>query len=529
MPELCAQPEQFSVHFDKPFYIAGQTMWYKIYCTNYNMSETHSEVVFVNVHDRSGKLIIQLKYRLTDGQAHGALTIPRQWDENYYYFAFFTQWNLQFDAGQSYIRKIAIYNSLESREVTEWSDTMKVSVFSAETQRLSTEKELYHRWEDVKVAIRDSDIRSCSVSVISKEEYEAGIQIPFLGNVSGVYKQVLTYEREQGITLQAEATDKSTRLPLESDMLLLYKTNSNTFLRVKTSGINTSLGWIEGTAEYQLVNMNPFQTAVPSIELRVTGNALTIRDENDALPPRTSDIEKCIRNEKIRMKVNELFNENTAENYVPATFIPIQFNSDKVYMMEKYKGMKSLEEFFREIVFLADLNSKNGQTTVSLKNSETQRFFMENPWYLVDGKLTRDESAVLAIPFKNIYRIELFNTTKSILGQLDPLMIRSGLVVVYTDGLAPWKQSELTPVTFSVQGLSGGEAFDFTGIKNAPKTHENPQFRTPVYWNPDVVPGTQRALVFAATDDPGDFIIIAEGLTTSGEYWQESATYRVDY
>ncbi len=529
--ELCAQPEQFSVHFDKPFYITGQTMWYKIYNTNYNASDIHSEVVFVNIHDQTGKLILQLKHRLIDGQTHGALTIPRQWSENYYYFTCFTQWNLQFDEGQCYTRKIAIYNSVESNEVKTRSDTTQKSVIALETQRISLEKQQHHRGEDVKLTIKGSDSGSCSVSVISKDEYEAGIQIPFSEGVSEVYIGDAPYEKEQGIILNANVTDPATRQPIESDLLLLYKTNSNSFQRVKAINgfMSTSLGWFDGPAEYQLMSMNPFQSNHPSVELEISGTTLTILDEDSALPPRTPDIERCIRNEKIRLKAQELFNENTAQNYVSPAFSPISLKPDKVYLMEKYQGMKSLEEFFREIVFLVELNSKSGQTTITLKNSETDRFFMENPWYLVDGKLTRDESAVLAIPFKNIHRIEIINTTKSILNQLDPLMVRSGLVVVYTDGNALWKPTGLTPVTFSVQGLDKVKAFDLSAAKNAPKTHENPEFRTPVYWNPDIETGAETAVVFPATDDPGDFIIIVEGLTTAGEYWKESAIYHVDF
>ncbi len=531
--ELCAQHEQFSVHFDKPFYITGQTIWYKIYNTNYNSSETHSQVVYVNVHDRTGKLITQQKHRLADGQSHGALTIPRHWKEDYYYITCFTQWNLQFDTGQCYVRKMAIYNSLEFHETAQMEDTTELNIVSPENHRLAMDKQNYKRREDVKVVINGSDIKGYSVAVITLEESRAGLQIQHhIPNFDfPTYATEFAYEKENEIILRANIIDPSTNLPLEADALLLYKTNSASFLRVSSKGgsINSPLGWIEGSTEYQLINMNPFQAATPAITPYIPGNSLIIPDEIDAIPQRTPAIERYIRNEKIRMKVDELFNQNSTEKFAPTLFSPIPFKSDKVYLMEKYKGMKNLEDFFREIVYFADMNSKNGQTTISLKNSETQLFFMEKPWYLVDGKLTRDEAALLSIPFKNLLRIDIFNTTKSIFSQLDPLMIRSGLVVVYTNGDVPGKFSGLTFNSFLAQGLSSNNEYVLVEESTSSKSHENPQFRSPVYWNPGITPDPASVITFPATDDPGDFIILVEGILESGEYWKESMTFKVSY
>jgi hypothetical protein len=428
---------------------------------------------------------------------------------------------------------MAIYNSLEFHETAQVEDTTELNVVSPEIHRLAMDKQNYKRREDVKVMIKGSDIKGCSVAVITLEEYMAGLQIQqhIPTFVIPTYATEFPYEKEKEIILRANVIDPSTNQPLEADALLLYKTNSASFLRVSAKGgsINSPLGWFEGSMEYQLINMNPFQSATPAITPYIPGSSLIIPGVIDAIPPRTPAIERYIRNEKIRMKVDELFNQNSTEKFVPVGFSPLPFKSDKVYLMEKYKGMKTLEDFFREIVYTADMNSKNGQSTISLKNSETQRFFMEKPWYLVDGRLTRDEAAVLSIPFKNLLRIEIFNTTKSILSQLDPLMIRSGLVVVYTDGDVPGKFYGLTSNSFLAQGLTSNDEYVLAEESTAAKTHENPNFRSPVYWNPNITSDHASALTFPATDDPGNFIILVEGILESGLYWKESMTFNVSY
>ncbi|MDZ7606736.1 MAG: hypothetical protein U5K79_14365 [Cyclobacteriaceae bacterium] len=127
-------------------------------------------------------------------------------------------------------------------------------------------------------------------------------------------------------------------------------------------------------------------------------------------------------------------------------------------------------------------------TELDLKNAEnSDGFFMEKPWYLVDGRLTGDEAAVLAIsPLKIYFRIEIFQYLQiNSLASLTLLMIRSGLVVVYTDGEAPGENFlNLFLHAFLTQGLNKNTEFELARgkyiSKKPMKTH---RFRSPVYWN----------------------------------------------
>ena len=156
--------------------------------------------------------------------------------------------------------------------------------------------------------------------------------------------------------------------------------------------------------------------------------------ENEYSPPqRNESINNYLTNSRLSRKVHEIFEGRTLDSLQGKQFIPIPFKADKVYQMEKYQSMKTLEEFLKEIVIFSHVKEVDGKITVRLKNTETQLFFMEKPWYLVDGYLTRDEQLVLDIPFKYLTKVEIFNTNKSILGLLETVMIRSGLIAVYTD------------------------------------------------------------------------------------------------
>lgn len=529
---LTAQPETFELHTDKPFYITGQSIWYTINNTNYQALSEHSEVVYLNIHDSEGKLITQQIHRLVDGKADGMLPVSHRWEEDYYYITCFTRWNLQFDADKFFCKKIAIYNASETPTGYD-TPNRKASIVSPPSTIISTNKPVYSRRELVTLRFNDLPEGEYSISVIPYVQYFAGLQLAdsMLYPVSVRYIKKPEVIRESAIMLHGSVMDETTRQPVNSDLLLLYKKGSNEFRRVNASNgmVNSQLGWLEGSAEYQLSNMNPFETITPVIEIHIPGGELLIEEEIYEKPPRTAAVDQCIRNEKLRAKVEEMFYENSPENHVSGEFIPIPFKSDKVYLMEKYKGMKNLGEFFQEIVYQAEVTTKNDQTAIRLKNTETQKFFMESPWFLVDGQLTRDVQTVFAIPFKNLVRIELFNTNKSILSQLDALMVRSGLIAVYTDGNVPAAQYPVFQKTIKVDGLSISPDFETAPITKPASPHENPVLRSTIYWNPDVTVNPGSELQFPTTDDMGNFIIRVAGLTSENRYIESIVKYKVAY
>ena len=60
-------PEKIHLHIDKPIYLTGETIWYKIYNSNYREHSDHSGVVYINLHDKNGVLLLQQKLKLDDG------------------------------------------------------------------------------------------------------------------------------------------------------------------------------------------------------------------------------------------------------------------------------------------------------------------------------------------------------------------------------------------------------------------------------------------------------------------------------
>ena len=342
------------------------------------------------------------------------------------------------------------------------------------------------------------------------------------------YKSIQLAEKQKSLTIEGNISDPKSNDPVFSDVISLYKVGSNQFVKAscKSGNVEIPIQDFTGSGQYQIFNMNPFQTTIPAFELIRTGEKLLDIEANPI--SRNTQIDHYVKDVARVQKVQGIFNPGNTDSIqrISSGFIP--FEPDKVYLMEKYHKINTLEEFFREVVSFARVKMENELPTVRLKNRETNREFMEKPWYLVDGYLTRDEEKVLSIPFKNLFRIEIFETNKSIFSQLDAIMIRGGLVVVYTDNNYMKSTCEQLENIFDFRGFHESRKFNPV-TKSESNFREHPDFRYQLYWNPDVNVGESTTISFQTSDLTGEYSIQVAGISENGKPISTSRTFMVEF
>jgi hypothetical protein len=527
------KPEELWIHFDRSFYLCGETIWYKIYNIDYHSHTDHSKIVYLNFHDQKGELLQQQVHALKDGYCDGQFKIPVNWSEDYYFATCFTKWNLQFENSGIYTRIVPIYDAFTKQDTLKYKtgDTLDINdknPLPANIQ-ISIAKKSYSRREKVTFSVSSNLEGHCSAVIKHRDLNKHIKQNDDIQDKLNYTPYTIEY-KEREITVQGSVYDPKTNAPIESDVMALYQAGTNNFIRLsaKEGRISTDLIPFEGEAVFQLFNMNPFQSDVVRFEQLIPGNQLNGTPMDIEKPSHFSELSEYIRNARLRKNINEIFDAKTLDSLESYSFAPIAFKSDKVYDMSNFQALDNLEEFLKEIVIWTEFSKQNDGITLRLKNSETQRFFMEKPWYLVDGFLTRDEAEVLKIPFKNLRRVEIFNTNRSILNQLDPVMIRAGMIAVYTDNhLFGEELSQSNAIT--LKGYS--KKISFEGSKIAPPAiaRENPDFSSVLYWNPDISLTSEVNLEFITSDLMGEYVIEVQGFSFTGEKIFGTETFEVIY
>ena len=90
--------EKVHVHFDKPYYAVGDTLWFKTYLTSNMYNYDLSKVVYVEVLNGKDSLMQTMRIPLTDHVGEGHLVFDQEWyTQGNYRFRAYTKWMMNFD------------------------------------------------------------------------------------------------------------------------------------------------------------------------------------------------------------------------------------------------------------------------------------------------------------------------------------------------------------------------------------------------------------------------------------------------
>ncbi|MGI9543371.1 MAG: hypothetical protein ACR2MX_08935, partial [Cyclobacteriaceae bacterium] len=106
--------ERVFVHTDKPYYLTGETLWFKAYCTEYgtkNLSSL-SSVLYVELFNQENQSMAQLKVSLNSGTASGQIFISSSWSTGSYSLRAYTAWMRNSDEANFYHQPILLVNPL---------------------------------------------------------------------------------------------------------------------------------------------------------------------------------------------------------------------------------------------------------------------------------------------------------------------------------------------------------------------------------------------------------------------------------
>ena len=106
--------EKVYLHLDKPFYTAGEDLWYSVYLVDGSSHKTNAEsgVVYVELINPDDEIVEHQAIRMEDGQGRGEIRIQKDWVTGKYRMRAYTNWMLNFDPSFFFDQELAIYNSL---------------------------------------------------------------------------------------------------------------------------------------------------------------------------------------------------------------------------------------------------------------------------------------------------------------------------------------------------------------------------------------------------------------------------------
>lgn len=122
--------EKIYVHTDKPYYIAGDSIWFRAHLVDgfTNIPVDRSKFVYVELHDQQADTLIlrQMIKCDSDRVFANAIPLPRRLRSGCYILAAYTQWMRNFDAGHFFYKPIFISGE-DATGLSNVSEQSKVS------------------------------------------------------------------------------------------------------------------------------------------------------------------------------------------------------------------------------------------------------------------------------------------------------------------------------------------------------------------------------------------------------------------
>ncbi len=476
---------QTALHFDRPFHVAGEVAWFSAF-----LPQPAPPKVKVSIYGPDGTM---LDYFFLgsgpDGQAAGYYRWPFTLPTGYY------RLGLEGMTTEKEVIDLGVFTHavFSDQRVTE---TEGGTLLGADPLPGAT---------DLKVAVSGQQV---SITGLREDAYSISIVNEDVTGPANPYVEVpAVADYRWADTLFYPATvSTAAGEPLSTNLLPVWDpaTFSFGFAKASNGDFLLELGAFEGTKTVQVraTDGTDLQPRLAERQLSpLTGE-----------PPVTAEVAAYIDLARRRRKIYQLF--ATVETEIAAQARPQERQSlapNRDFQVQDYKKFPDMYNFFKEVAGELRVRTKKDNYTGRLYNAPNQRFFLETPLYIIDGKLTRDDNYVMKMNPAGVEYLA-FYYVGSELRRYFPALGNHGVVQIET--LRPPTKFPAADADdiFPVRGIQPAATFP---VRDAAAS-EVPALSPVLVWKTGVATGSDVTLRLPDTDDYGNYRIVVVARSKEG-------------
>jgi hypothetical protein len=540
--------EKLVMSTDRDLYFTGEQVMMKIYKINRNsgLPSGLSRIIYAEMLDRSNNPVAQLKIFADGTTGNGRFTVPDTLSSGNYIIRAYTRWMLNFSENLFSYKIISVINpfkkftgpaannipsSLPGHKFKNKNDEdiilEKVNGLTVISDR---PEYLCRNRVSVDISSLDPafDLRETNFSVSVVKSILAGSgKINLREDLSGenikpsFTRDTLQLPELEGEIISGTMRDRVTNEPLSNTKISLSIVGKYSRCRFGTTNIN---GEFMFTVD-RLYGMNDM--VIQPMTLNRNGYYVELNQPFtssfiDFPVPEfylDSTMAGLINNAIISMQVNKSYAslvKNQEVSRTPEKKTEFYDTPDRRVYLSDYIELTNIREVVREILPEVSVTGRdeNARFKVTYRNPFGK---FENPaLVLVDGVPVRNIGKLLDIPSKFMEKIDMIN-------------VRYFYADFVFDGIISFvtKKGNLSDLGYDdsvfrqvFEGCSEAQEFyspsyDTDSLR---KSHL-PDFRNTLFWDPDINTGNggKTNIEFYTSDEPGEYMIIVEGITSNGK------------
>jgi hypothetical protein len=543
------QLEYAYLHTDKYVYQVGEKIWYATYLRNAeNKINELSVITYVDLTDINGNLLLRNKQKCIDGISHGTISIPEQWPSAQYVLRVYTQWMKNFNNNLDAVVPILIIHpgDTSARIPLPMRDCSEIATIVDKEK--SSIIDFNHSWSGKLVAQSRGILLAEQVIDPSQKQAVITIENPLYDDVSWMIydSDGNQHCQSSGHTTQIENSslelniNKTIFKPREKVTLeIVIKSMTEKINKGKVS-VSVARNTHEISKKVYNLNFYPKPQYIASLQM----DNLPNKKEQFLYPPNRDGLKPLatsltthqlhgIETRSINLtdewlKTTELTTEIDS-SYQTTTKTTDQYDEislpyDNKYKPDDYVELRTVEDFFREIVPQIKTKQKHGQSTIFIRNTEDKNHafvYKKPPLIVVDGVICNDLQGALALDPGLIDKITLSWKSETLSKVSLVKLADNGVLAIYSK---PGMQAMPTTRT----GENIYQEYHRPLVFQTPEyPTEIPDFRSPIYWKPNLTIDRKEKISFLTSDELGDFVIEVKGMTDDGSFLHQKIQFTV--
>jgi hypothetical protein len=519
--------EKIFLHVNSNFLLTGETIYFSVYCRDaYRfMPSSLSRVAYIEIVDKERRPFWQTKVNLQDGRGHAEFFLPSGMPSGNYSIIAYTRWMKNFSSNAFFRAEVTVVNALgdqgpmitsaqtRARQLQENLTNEGVSLMTSAASVMPREK--------IVLTLQNEDsVYAASVSVnvhLFENALPTNSDYEMAATEAGQFKSdYLRYLPElRGPLISGTVHSRNGGQPLAGNILYLSSTSPHpVFLVSRTDTLGHF--YFDGS---ELPSRRELTWQVHGKD----SSMFRVELENDFLSDYSgfasspysidSALFRSLAKRSLYDQIQNAYYQDDSSS-LNRDIRPEAFygTPNKIYNLDDFTRFPSMEDIFRE--FIPDVIVRKRKESFELRvvNPVNGNPFSEAPLILLDGIPVTEASVIAFDPLKvrrietvskryfySILALEGIISVETYDGNASGLSLPSGL---HTHYKGPALQRQFRAPQYP-----------------APELDRIPDFRTQIYWNPNVVmrPKSVQHFEIFASDFEGNFLVDIQGFTTAGK------------
>ncbi len=507
------------IHLDRSAYVVGDALYYKAYASA-NTPVQAGQIVYVALLAPDGSTQLTQQLRLDAHSAVGNFQLPITWQEGMYCLRLYALWQSADSTRTAFVydTPIAIYNDLTPLTVMPNASASTTNNLNPNTLTITGKNKVKKR-EKVTLQLQNSTPTALTnVSVSVAEAMDNADR--YTGQTQQVTPTMSTANLMplRQLSLAATVIDPETMQSVNEKYLSLYVQNGQKFKRVSAvkGFLQTNLEDFEGISNVQLLSLNPNTSRPMRMTLLPLADLPAYRATT--APPHDATIDAYLQRHLLRRKIANLF-PSTLEATAANPRSSDATSADNHFNASTFTDIESVRDFVREVMLTSSFQNTPRGRSLRMMDKDKGANYTLAPWYFVDNLFTKDEAAVLQMPFRDLSAIDLYERKESIVARFDSLMFRYGVLALQSN--PKLRSAAVTKLDFEKTMLSGLHLAQ-RRVANSSRDPQKPDFTPLRLWDSQLAPdadGTYH-ITFDVGDAAGKYRVHIVGQSASGELWE---------